>query len=163
MRTVGLRAAFSAVILVLLALDVPAVRSDSDDLGGKFTFPNASNSYINPCEANAAVNGTVNFTTFVHANSSGGGKGTVTISVLFTGGGVTDTFGNKFVMHGSATALYDTLSDHYVLPTILDYDDPSNSSLDFFGLTDTTVFVDQKTQKPFAFRNVGGPPVCNKK
>jgi len=163
MRTIGLRATFSTVILVLLAIGVPAVRSDSDDLGGKFTFPNSTNTYTNPCEGNIAVNGTVNFTTFVHATSSGGGKGSVLVSVLFTGGSLTDTLTNKFVMHGSATAFYDTLSDHYVLPTVLDYDDSSNSSLDFFGLTDTTVFVDPKTQKPFGFRNVGAPPVCNKK
>jgi hypothetical protein len=163
MRTIGLRATFSAVILLLLSLGAPGVRSDSDELGGKFTFPNATNTYTNPCEANIAVNGTVNFPTFVHASNFGGGKGTVLVSVLFTGGSLTDTLSNKFVMHGSATAFYDTLSDHYVVPTILDYDDPSNSSLDFFGLTDTTVFVDQKTQKPFAFRNAGAPPVCNKK
>jgi hypothetical protein len=162
MRTIWLRAAFCAVFLAVLFLGVPAVRSDSNQLGGKFTFPNANNTYTNPCEGNVAVNGTVNFTAFVSATKLGGGKGTVLVSVLFSGGSLTDTFGHKFVMHGAATAFYDTLSDHYVLPTNLDYDDPSNSSLDFTGSTDTTLYVDQN-QKPYAFRNAGEPPVCDAK
>jgi hypothetical protein len=162
MRTIRLWAAFSAVFLALLFLGMPAVRSDSIQLGGKFTFPNANNTYTNPCAGNVAVNGTVNFTALVSATKSGGGKGTVLVSVLFSGGTLTDTLANKYVMHGSATAFYDTLSDHYTLPTNLDYDVPSNHTLDFTGSTDTTVFVDQN-QKPFAFRNAGEPPVCDAK
>jgi hypothetical protein len=160
MRTMGLRSAFCTAFLGLLFLGVPAVRSDSSQVGGKFTFPNANNTYSNPCEGNVAVNGTVNFSAIVSATKLGDGKGTVLVSVLFTGGTLTDTLGNRFVMHGSATALYDTFSDHYILPTNLHYDDPSNSSLDFTGETDTTVFVDQN-QKPYAFRNAGEPPVCD--
>jgi hypothetical protein len=162
MRIIGLRAGFSAVFLAVLFLGVPAVRSDSNQLGGKFTFPNANNTYTNPCAGNVAVNGTVNFTAFVSASKLGGSKGTVLVSVLFTGGTLTDTSGNKYVMHGSATAFYDTLSDHYVIPTNLDYDVPGNHALDFTGSTDTTVFVDEN-QKPFAFRNAGEPPVCDAK
>jgi hypothetical protein len=162
MGTMGLRAALFVAFFGVLFLGVPAVRSDPNQLGGKFTFPNANNTYTNPCEGNAAVNGTVNFTAFVSATSLGGGKGTVLVSVLFTGGTLTDGHGNKFVMHGSATAFYDTLSDHYILPTNLDYDDPDNPKLNFTGSTETTVYVDQN-QKPFAFRNAGEPPVCDAK
>jgi hypothetical protein len=162
MRTIALRAAFCAAFLVTVFFGTPAVRSDPNQLGGKFTFPNANNTYTNPCEGDAPVNGTVNFTALVSATNVAGGKGTVLVSVLFSGGTLTDGRGNKFVMRGSATAFYDTLNDHYILPTNLEYDDPDNPKLNFTGSTDTTVFVDQN-QKPFAFRNAGEPPVCDAK
>jgi hypothetical protein len=159
MTATWFRAAFCSAFLGALLLGAPAVRSDSNPLGGRFTFPNANNTYTNPCAGNAAVNGAVNFTAVVSATRQGGGKGTVLVSVLFTGGVLTDALGNKYVMRGSGTALYDTPSDHYVVPTNLEYTVPSNPSLDFTGSSDTTVFVDQN-QKPFAFRNAGAPPVC---
>lgn len=149
-------------ILVFLSLGVPAVRSDSEELGGKFTLLNASNSYTNPCEGNAKVTGTVNFTTTVIANNGPDGHGPVFVTVRFYGGSVTDGT-NTFTVNGSAQAIYDTLSDHYVLPTNLDYDDPSNASLSFLGPTDTTVFVNRTTQKPFNFGNQGFTPTCDQK
>jgi hypothetical protein len=151
----------AVVILVFLSLGVPAVRSDSDDLGGKFTLLNATNQYTNPCEGNAQVHGTVNFTATVQANNGPNGHGAVFVSVGFYGGSVTDGT-NTFAVNGSAQAFYNTLSDHYVLPTNLDYDDQSNESLSFLGPTDTTVFVNRATQKPFNFGNQGFAPTCDK-
>jgi hypothetical protein len=150
----------AAVFLVFLSLGVPAVRSDSEELGGKFTLLNASNQYTNPCEGNAQVHGTVNFTATVQATGGPNGQGAVFVSVRFYGGSVTDGT-NTFTVNGSAQALYNTLSDHYVLPTNLDYDDPSNASLSFLGPTDTTVFVNRATQKPFNFGNQGFTPTCD--
>jgi hypothetical protein len=154
--------ATAVVVLVSLSLGVPAVRSDSEELGGQFTVLNATNSYTNPCEGNAQVKGTVNFSATVRANSGSNGHGSVFVSVRFYGGSVTDGT-NTFKVNGSAQAFYDTLSDHYVLPTILDYDDQSNESLSFFGPTDTTVFVDRGTQKPFNFGNLGSTATCDQK
>jgi hypothetical protein len=138
------------------------VRSDSDELGGRFTLLNASNSYTNPCEGNVQVKGTVNFTVNVQADSGSNGHGSVFVSVRFYGGSVSDGT-NTFTVNGSAQANYDTLSDHYVLPTILDYDDETNKSLSFFGPTDTTVYVNRATQKPFNFGNFGFAPTCDQK
>jgi hypothetical protein len=154
--------ATAVVVLVSLSLGVPAVRSDSDELGGKLTILNTSNAYTNPCEGNTQVKGTVNFTATVQADSGSNGHGSVFVSVRFYGGSVSDGT-NTFTVNGSAQANYDTLSDHYVLPTNLDYDDENNKSLSFFGPTDTTVFVNRATQKPFNFGNFGFPATCDQK
>jgi hypothetical protein len=158
----GLRSAIFAAILVLLSLTVPSVRSDSDELGGKFVFPNASNTYVNPCAGNAAVTGSVTFTAVVRADDQGGGRGSVSVSAVFVGS-ATDTANNSLTIRGSAQAFYNTLSDHYVLPTVLDYDATNNPAMSFRALTDTTVFVDMATQKPFNFGNVGLKQSCDHK
>jgi hypothetical protein len=150
----------AVVVIALVLVTTPAVRSKSgsEDLGGTFTQLNAPQTYGSPCEA-ATVTGGVNFKAVVRVDDWGG-RTDVRVSVTFHSDNETDGNGNTFTVNGSAHAQYDTLSDHYTLPTNLDYD-TANKSLSFLGPTDTTVYVDPLTQKPTSFLNGGFPPTCD--
>jgi hypothetical protein len=133
----------------------------SENLGGTFTQLNAPQNYGSPCE-NAAITGGVNFKATVFVDEDWGSRPDVRVSVSFSANNQIDGLGNTFTETGSAHAEYDTLSDHYVLPTTLDYD-TSNKSLSFIAPSDTTVLVNRATQVPSGFSSTGFAGTCDRR
>ena len=152
-----------ATLPIVLIVFVRTAHSDQGRLGGTIKGSGPI-SYISPCNG-ATISGTVNFTGVVNVFRGIYGP-QVFVSAIYDAPNQAGSDGNTYNAHGSAFAVYDTLtpigagSGYYDLPMNLDYD-TSNRSLDFLAGTHAFVDVDPN-QRPTDVPDVGVNGACGK-
>jgi hypothetical protein len=141
------------VILVLFVLGSVSVAL-ANPLGGTLSG-SGPQSVTNPCNQEV-VSGTVNFRVVTQAHQLGD-LGDVLVIVTWQAN-QTGSMGNQYAETSLAIGAFNTLSNHYTIPTLLKYKG-LHGAPSFTFLSDSPVVVDQN-QKPTSVSSVGSSSTC---